>query len=287
MCRCILLGRDVLQPGETGFAQLRLEEPLAALEGDKFVVRFFSPLATLGGGTVLETHPPHRGRKDPKRLEGLKIRASGDPLAIAARRLEEVGDTPIHPRDPAPYRAVGAPEGAGWFLSPAALADCRAKALVLQQQGLEAPAIRDRLFPGLPRGAAEGLSARLNLPTPPRPVDPLEGELEEFYRRAGLCPPEDRAVEQAFPGGGQGLKLARRALTDRGILVVVCKGCRVHAACLKDGLNRLKKRFGTAVFTLAQARDTLGVSRKYALMLLEYWDKAGVTKQIGEGRRFA
>ena len=53
ICRCVLLGRDVLQPGETGFAQLRLEQPLAALEGDRFVVRFFSPLTTLGGGVIL------------------------------------------------------------------------------------------------------------------------------------------------------------------------------------------------------------------------------------------
>lgn len=287
VCRCVLLGRDVLQPGETGFAQLRLDQPLAALEGDKFVVRFFSPLATLGGGAILETHPPRRGRKDPNRLEGLKIRVSGDPRAIAARRLEEAGDSPIHPRDPAPYRAVHAPEGDGWFLSAASLERCKARALELQKQGLEGPAIRDRLFPGLPRRAAECFLTRLDLPVPSRLAGPLEGELEAFYRRAGLCPQEDKAVEGAFPSGGQALKLARRALTDRGALVVVCKGFRVHAACLEAGLDKLKGNFGTEAFTLAQARDTIGVSRKYALMVLEYWDKTGVTKQIGEGRRFA
>lgn len=286
LCRCVLLGRDILQPGETGFAQLRLDQPLAALEGDKFVVRFFSPLATLGGGVILETHPPRRGRKDPQRLEGLCIRASGDPLSIAARRLAEAGDRPLHPHDPAPYRATGAAEGDGWFLSPAALAGYRARALELQTQGLEAPAIRDRLFSHLPRSAAEAFLTRLELPASSRPADPLEGKLEEFYRRAGLCPPEDKAVEGAFPGGGQGLKLARRALTDRGTLTVVRKGCRVHTACLEEGLAGLKGQFGTEVFTLAQARDRLGISRKYALLLLEFWDKTGVTKPFGEGRRF-
>ena len=286
VCRCILLGRDILQPGETGFAQLRLEEPLALLEGDRFVVRFFSPLATLGGGVILETHPPRRGRKDPQRLEGLNIRASGDPLAIAARRLAEAGNRPLHPRDPAPYRAMGAAEGDGWFLSPAALADYRARALELQTQGLEGPAIRDRLFSDLPRGAAEAFLTQLDLPAPARPPDPLEGELEAFYRRAGLCPPEDRAVEAAFPGGGQVLKLARRALTDRETLTVVRKGCRIHTACLEAGLAGLKGQFGAEVFTLAQARDALGISRKYALLLLEFWDKTGVTTPSGEGRRF-
>lgn len=287
VCRCVLLGRDKLEPGETGFAQLRLEQPLAVLEGDRFVVRFFSPLATLGGGTVLESHPPRRGRRDPHRLEGLTVRASSDPHAIAARRLAEAGERPIRPKDPTPYRAIGAPEGDGWFLSASALEAYRARALELQKQGLDLPAIRDRLFPALPRGAAEGFAARLELPAPTRTASPLEGEIEAFYRRAGLCPQEDKAVEHSFPGRMAELKPARRALTDRGVLVVVCKGSRIHAGCLKEGLDRLLARFGTEVFTLAQARDALGVSRKYALMLLEYWDKTGVTKQAGEGRRLA
>ena len=284
VCRCVLLGRDVLEPGETGFAQLRLEAPLAALEGDRFVVRFFSPLATLGGGVILETHPPRRGRMDGARLEGLAVRASGDPAAIAARRLAEAGAAPLRPRDPAPYRAIGAPEGEGWFLSPAALAGYRSRGLALQQQGLSRPAVRDRLFPGLPRGAAEALLARLELPAPAPARHPLAGELEAFYRRAGLCPPADRAVEGAFPGRETEVKAARRALTDCGTLAVVCKGFRIHAACLAEGLERLRRRFGTNVFILAQARDALGVSRRYALMLLEYWDRSGVTQQLGEGR---
>ena len=80
---------------------------------------------------------------------------------------------------------------------------------------------------------------------------------------------------------------AKRLYILLGVLVVVCKGFRVHTACLEAALDKLKRRFAAEGFTLAQARDELGVSRKYALMLLEYWDKTGVTKQTGEGRRFA
>ena len=282
-CRCILLGREALEPGETGFAQLRLEGPLAVLEGDRFVVRFFSPLATLGGGVVLETQPPRRGRNDPDRLAGLTVRAAGDPIAIARRRLEEAGDAPVCPRDPTPYRALGAAEGAGWFLSPAALGRKRTAALDLLAQGLDGPAVRDRLFPGLPKGAAEGLLAALDLPEGAAP-NPLEGAVEDFYRRAGLCAPEDGAAERAFPGQLREMKLARRALTDRGTLVAAAKGFRLHAACLAEGLDRLRNTFGDAPFTLAQARDELGVSRKYALLVLEHWDRAGVTEKNGEVR---
>ena len=285
VCRCVLLGRDKLEPGETGFAQLRLAGPLAALEGDRFVVRFFSPLATLGGGVILETHPPRRGRHDPERLAGLAVRAAGDPVAIARRKLEEAGEEPLRPRDPAPYRAAGGAEGAGWFLSPAALARKRQAALDLQRQGLDSPAIRDRLFPGLPRGAAEGFLAALDLPAAAPASAALEGEVEALYRRAGLQAPEDGAAEEAFPGRVREMKLARRALTDRGTLVVVAKGFRVHAAALAQGLEALERAFGAELFALGRARDVLGVSRKYALLLLEYWDRAGKTEKNGEARR--
>ena len=48
----------------------------------------------------------------------------------------------------------------------------------------------------------------------------------------------------------------------------------------------MKAQFGTGLFTLAQARDALGISRKYALLLLEYWDRVRVTQKMGEGRKF-
>src|SRR5699024_6951353 len=116
--------------------------------------------------------------------------------------------------------------GAGWFLSSAALARKRQAALDLQRQGLDSPAIRDRLFPGLPRGAAEGFLAALALPAAAPASAALEGEVEALYRRAGLQAPEDGAAEEAFPGRVREMKLARRALTDRGTLVVIAKGFR-------------------------------------------------------------
>ena len=62
VCRCILLGRDVLRPGEAGWAQLRFAQPVAAAPGDRFVARFFSPLATVGGGVLVDLAPPGKGR---------------------------------------------------------------------------------------------------------------------------------------------------------------------------------------------------------------------------------
>jgi len=60
MARVVLLEGDVLQPGESAFAQLRLEAPLVATAGDLFVMRSYSPMLVIGGGNVVDAHPPKR-----------------------------------------------------------------------------------------------------------------------------------------------------------------------------------------------------------------------------------
>ncbi|HEX9080186.1 MAG TPA: selenocysteine-specific translation elongation factor, partial [Desulfuromonadaceae bacterium] len=59
----ILLDRDTLKPGETASVQLRLKAPVLLLPGDPFVVRAYSPQATVGGGRVLDPAPPRRRRR--------------------------------------------------------------------------------------------------------------------------------------------------------------------------------------------------------------------------------
>src|SRR2546422_6086460 len=58
MARALLLDRTELAPGETSFARFRLESPLVARPGDRFVVRSYSPIVTIGGGTLLDVDPP-------------------------------------------------------------------------------------------------------------------------------------------------------------------------------------------------------------------------------------
>lgn len=57
LCRAVLLDREEIGPGESGLVQLRLEESIAVRRGDKFIVRFYSPMETIGGGVVLEPNP--------------------------------------------------------------------------------------------------------------------------------------------------------------------------------------------------------------------------------------
>ena len=71
LARVQLLDGDLLTPGEEGLVQLRLEAPVVAVWGDRFVIRRYSPALTIGGGTVLEPHPGRRRRVDAEVLEHL------------------------------------------------------------------------------------------------------------------------------------------------------------------------------------------------------------------------
>lgn len=77
LCRAVLLDRESVGPGESGLVQLRLEEELAVKRGDRFIVRFYSPMETIGGGVILEPNPRKEKRFDQKVIEELHRKESG------------------------------------------------------------------------------------------------------------------------------------------------------------------------------------------------------------------
>ena len=77
LCRAILLDKDELKTGDTGLAELLLEEELATKRGDRFIVRFYSPLETIGGGVVLEPNPRKKKRFSEDAIEELLKKESG------------------------------------------------------------------------------------------------------------------------------------------------------------------------------------------------------------------
>ncbi|MEF9916689.1 MAG: selenocysteine-specific translation elongation factor [Lachnospiraceae bacterium] len=77
LCRAILLDKEEIGPGESGYVQLRLEEEIALRRGDKFIVRFYSPMETIGGGEILEPNPVQKRRFDELSIEELQKKESG------------------------------------------------------------------------------------------------------------------------------------------------------------------------------------------------------------------
>lgn len=82
LCRIVILDKEVLNPGEEAYAQLRLEEKVVAKHGDRFIVRFYSPMFTIGGGVILEPNPNKKRRFDENAIEELEIKEAGDSADI-------------------------------------------------------------------------------------------------------------------------------------------------------------------------------------------------------------
>lgn len=87
----LLGGREVLEPGASGLAQLRLESELVGARGDRFIIRRYSPVITIGGGRVLDGNPPKRSPKSPAALARVAALADPEASAAALAFLDEAG----------------------------------------------------------------------------------------------------------------------------------------------------------------------------------------------------
>lgn len=78
LCRIVPLNEDEIQYGESGYAQLRLEEKIVAKKGDRFIIRSYSPMDTIGGGVIIDTAPRKHKIYDESVIEALKIKEKGE-----------------------------------------------------------------------------------------------------------------------------------------------------------------------------------------------------------------
>ena len=95
LCRAVLLDKEEIGPGESGYVQLRLEEEIAVRRGDKFVVRFYSPMETIGGGVILEPNPGVKKRFHQDVIDDLKRKESGSVADVIDLHIREHGKTLI------------------------------------------------------------------------------------------------------------------------------------------------------------------------------------------------
>ena len=115
LCRAVLLDKEEIGPGESGLVQLRLEEEIAVKRGDRFVVRFYSPMETIGGGVVLEQNPVRKKRFDDKVIEELKRKESGSLGDVMELHIKEHADTMITLAELAKTMAHSAEELKGYL----------------------------------------------------------------------------------------------------------------------------------------------------------------------------
>ena len=101
LARVVLLENKEMLPGASGFVQLRLAEPGLFVPGDRFIIRQFSPVTTIGGGSVLENAPPRHHPGDPAALDSLRVLESGEPqarLELLVQRAREAAPASLAAR---------------------------------------------------------------------------------------------------------------------------------------------------------------------------------------------
>ncbi len=315
--RVVLLG-DPIAPGTEGFAQLVLDRPIAALAGDRFVIRDTSAQRTLGGGRLLDLRAPARRRRGPERLAQLEALALPDPAAALATLLSRppwqvdaeafARDHGLGPEALAGLVRVGgvalSEETAGRLVRDllAALADFHAGNPDLAGIGMER--LRGGLDPRLPapafRTLLQGLAREGRIA--------LDGA---WVRLAGhearLAPVDEELWDQVAPllGGEARFRPPRvrdiAGLLDepeeeiRRLLKLLARMGRLHEIAhdhffLRDVVGEMA---GIAagldaahgLFSAAEFRDRLDNGRKVAILILEFFDRHGVTLRRGDLRR--
>ncbi|MCH5138112.1 selenocysteine-specific translation elongation factor [Clostridiaceae bacterium UIB06] len=93
ICRTVILDKDEVKQGEEAYVQLRLEKPLTAQRNDRFVIRSYSPMYTIGGGTIIEPLAKKAKRFNEEYIEELKIKESGKTENILENAVKNLSYT--------------------------------------------------------------------------------------------------------------------------------------------------------------------------------------------------
>lgn len=95
LCRAVLLDKEEVWPAESSYVQFRLEEEIAVSRGDRFLVRFYSPVDTIGGGVILDANPTKKKRFQQEVIEDLKRKESGSAGDIIEMQIKSQKDTMV------------------------------------------------------------------------------------------------------------------------------------------------------------------------------------------------
>jgi selenocysteine-specific elongation factor len=338
LCKVVLLNNDHLAAGQEAYAQLRFAEDVAVKQGDRFVVRFYSPMETVGGGIVLHEQPKkHRKGKAVEIKKTLEIREQvslhGD---TATRLLQAIADEGPHftPLEEI-KKQLGFMENADFDEALAILTQINkitrigphhamdetyrtqlsarfTKILTAYhndnplQPGIRKEELRSRILPNIKTSLfdlvlniyIEAQLIRIQdnrvamadftiLYTPTQQA--IREDILNRMKNGGYTPPspEELLAPWAKQKKSSDFTQVMDALQTVGTLITTEPGIVFFAetveAAKKIFTDLSKSQVPNAV-TLAQFRDALTASRKYALSLLEYFDRIGFTRKEGEAR---
>jgi selenocysteine-specific elongation factor len=319
-----LRGVSELKPGATAFAQLRSAEPLLLLPGDRAILRQFSPVVTIGGAVVLDAFPLHRQKPEAlqaflqTQVSGSRHEAL---LARIARRGHEalsvaaaVRETGLKPSVLQPMIAALVQQKqviqVGEFLlaNEAALKTTQKMLAALEAFHKANPLVGGmskeelRAKGGLNQPLMEALLSQLmrdkkveiageQVRLAGRGVELKDEEakakeqIERAFAAAGLKVPLMKEVLDKLPvDKARAQKLVTLLMRDR-VLVKLADDLVFHHTAL-EGLRQLMtaQKAKTPKIDVPTFKDLIGVTRKYAIPLLEYLDQQRITRRVGDER---
>jgi selenocysteine-specific elongation factor len=330
MARVVLLDREELQPGQKVYAQLLLEEPVVTMGRDRFVIRSYSPIRTVGGGEILDPDAVKQKKTKERfavELESLRTGTDAERVAVilgrtgvqgltssrlAVRTGIPLGDLNRILKDMAEKKAI--------------IRIDREETRIVSfpaYQGLKEELLREiglyhQRFPlkeGVPKEelrttAGQEIESKLfnmalkelenekkiladreHVRLAAHRVDlkgnlgDLGGRIEAIYRDAQLTPPSVKEVMEALKGKKAESVSVFGVLLNEGVLVKVTEELYFHSEAmgkLKEDYTAALTRDGKA--TPATFKDLTGLSRKYIIPLMEYFDATKLTIRVGDHR---
>jgi len=311
-----------LVPGESGFAQLRLTQAALLLPGDRFIIRQFSPVVTIGGGMVLDNAPERKSD-----IDLLRLFASGEKSSMLRARIARrvdfgiglqalVAETGMRPAQIG--QALGPNVADKSILRFGDLFLHAPNFFGLSSYTLEAVAIFHRDNPLSPGISKEQLREQVGLTLPKEVFAAViehlarekklqfSGELVALAGRS-VTMQDDEAeskstIENAFATAG--LKVPAMKDVLAGVKVDKVRAQKIVALLLREGtliklsddlvfhrdaLRGLKKslteqKSKSDKLDVARFKEMTGISRKYAIPLLEWLDRERVTRRVGDAR---
>ena len=313
-----MLEGAVLEPGRRAYARIVLREAALLLPGDRFIIRKFSPVVTIGGGVVLDTGGVRyrKGDNAAARLDVLAGGSTGERVRLLVRESPGgIGLPELVARTGMDEGAIEAAAGRDlvllrqpqrWLIDRAWFDSTRdALARVVREFHQQNP-----LLPGI---AKQDLRSRELASAPAFLIDALlagakdlvvEGETVRLRsHRLQLKQDEEQAqaaIERAFEQAGLAVPALGEVLAKSGVeaararsllqlllrekkLVRIGDELVFHRSAI-DGLREMMSAHKARRFSVPEFKEWTGISRKYAIPLLEYLDREKITRREGEAR---
>ena len=328
--KVILLDRDSAVLGDACYAQLRLEEPLAVKREDRFIIRFYSPMITIGGGRVLDACPKKHKRRDDDVLQALAVKDQGSDIEVLELVILENSSMLLT------EELLGArlrmPESRLKELLHQLLQDDRIRLIkkqyVMHAEYLQKAAAcgtallqdyhqQNVLSAGMPKEEFKSrlgqklriddskviedmlvyMEERLLIKISDKRVALYDFEIQysqemkemrqrllQYYR---TCRFEMPTVDEVLDREKDKVNARHiiESLAEEGKLVRLDYQYSIDADAFQWAVHGLKRHIEeNGQITLAEFRDLIGASRKFAIVILEYLDRQKVTKKVDDVR---